>query len=128
MSDSKPSHHCLPRDTSFDSTLALQQEGSEFIRNRCQQMDTDVFETRLLMKPTICMVGRDAAKIFYDENKLQRSGAAPKRLKKTLFGQQGVQGLDGDAHRHRKAMFMALMTKQSLNELVKITHAYWLAR
>lgn len=126
MSDSQSSASPPPRAPGFDSTLALQQEGYDFIRNRCQQMDTDVFETRLLLKPTICMVGREASELFYDETKFKRSGAAPTRLKKTLFGQQGVQGLDGEAHRHRKAMFMTLMTKQSLDELVQTTHAYWL--
>lgn len=127
MSDTQSSASPLPNAPGFDSTLALQQEGYDFIRNRCQQMGTDVFETRLLLKPTICMVGREASELFYDETKFQRSGAAPSRLKKTLFGQQGVQGLDGEAHRHRKAMFMALMTKQSLDELVQTNHAYWLA-
>ncbi|MDO8826670.1 hypothetical protein [Methylophaga sp.] len=73
------------------------------------------------------MVGREASEIFYDENKFQRSGAAPKRLMKTLFGEKGVQGLDGEAHRRRNAMFMDLMTKQSLDELVQISHRYWLA-
>jgi len=46
---------------------------------------------------------------------------------KTLFGEKGVQGLDGEAHRRRNAMFMDLMTKQSLDELVQISHRYWLA-
>lgn len=127
MSDSNSLPLSIPRDTSFDSTLALKREGYDFIRNRCQQMNSDLFETRLLMKPTICILGHEAAKIFYDENKFQRGGAAPTRLKKTLFGQQGVQGLDGEEHRHRKAMFMNLMTKDSLDELVQITHSYWRA-
>lgn len=94
----------FPRDSSIDSTLALQREGYDFIRNRCHRMATDVFATRLLLKPTICMMGQEAAQLFYDDTKFQRSGAAPVRLKKTLFGQQGVQGLDGEAHLHRKAL------------------------
>lgn len=127
MSDNQSSTPSIPRSTGFDSTLALQKEGYDFIRNRCQQMQTDIFETRVLLKPTICMLGREASEIFNDETKFQRSGAAPTRVKKTLLGQKGVQGLDGEAHRHRKAMFMALMSKQSLDELVQTIHAYWLA-
>lgn len=36
---------------------------------------------------------------------------------KTLFGEGGVQSLDGEAHQHRKAMFMALMTRARVAEL-----------
>ncbi|MDO8826671.1 hypothetical protein [Methylophaga sp.] len=43
MSDNQTLLNTPPRDHSFDSTLALHQEGYDFIRNRCQQMDTDVF-------------------------------------------------------------------------------------
>jgi fatty-acid peroxygenase len=54
------------------------------------------------------MQGEEAAKVFYDENKFKRKKAAPKFVKKTLFGQGGVQGLDEDRHRHRKQLFMSL--------------------
>ncbi len=122
MSDSATS---MPRDKAFDNTLALYREGYDFIRNRCRQLDTDVFQTRILLKPTICMTGREAARLFYDQQKFQRSAAAPKRVMKTLFGQHGVQGLDGEEHRHRKAMFMALMSQQRIDDLVEITEASW---
>lgn len=124
MSDSAPH---IPRDKTFDSTYDLFQEGYDFIRNHCWQLGTDVFQTRIQLKPTICMMGREASLLFYDEQKFKRSGAAPKRVMKTLFGQQGVQGLDGQAHRHRKAMFMALMNEQSLEALLRITEASWLS-
>ncbi|WP_202971536.1 hypothetical protein [Methylophaga nitratireducenticrescens] len=71
MSDTQSSASPLPCAPGFDSTLALQQKGYDFIRNRSQQMDTDMFETRLLLKPTICMVGREASEIFYDETKFK---------------------------------------------------------
>lgn len=36
----------------------------------------------------------------------------PKLVLKTLFGQGGVQTLDGAAHHHRKNIFMDLMTRK----------------
>lgn len=99
----------IPQDRIIDSTLFLVFEGYKFISHRCQRYQSDIFQTRLLFKPTICFKGEEAAKVFYDPEKFTRQKAAPKRLQKTLFGQGGVQGMDGDAHRHRKEMFMSLM-------------------
>lgn len=46
-----------------------------------------------------------------------RHGAAPEPLQKTLLGVGGVQSLDGAAHQHRKAMFLALMTPGRIRTL-----------
>lgn len=73
------------------------------------------------------MCGRGAAEIFYDHDHFMRAGACPARVQKTLFGQGGVQGLDGAEHRHRKAMFMALMTTDEIARLVDIATMQWQA-
>jgi fatty-acid peroxygenase len=39
----------IPRDRAVDSTLAFRREGYAFISNRCNSMDTDLFEARLLL-------------------------------------------------------------------------------
>jgi fatty-acid peroxygenase len=52
----------------------------------------------------------EAARLFDDAERFQRAGAAPRRVKATLLGEGGVQSLDGEAHRRRKAMFMSPMT------------------
>lgn len=80
-----------------DSTLALFAEGYEFVSNRCRLVGSDVFETRLLRQPTICMRGRDAAELFYDRGRFSRAQAAPTPMVRVLFGRGGVQGLDGPA-------------------------------
>lgn len=98
----------IPRETQAESSLSLLGEGYSFIPSRCQRLGTDLFQVRLLMQNTICMSGEEAAKLFYDEQLFQRQHAAPRMLQKTLFGQGGVQGLDGDAHRHRKLLFLSL--------------------
>jgi fatty-acid peroxygenase len=115
----------IPCDKAFDSTLALLMEGYEFIPNRCRNYLTDIFQTRLLCQDVICMSGAEAARIFYDNKRFKRKGAAPKRIQKTLFGMGGVQGMDGTSHRDRKMMFMSIMTPQNLERLSKLTEAHW---
>ncbi|PLT33604.1 cytochrome P450 [Bacillus sp. V5-8f] len=100
----------VPEDKSLDNSLALMQEGYLFIKNRVNQYQSDLFETRLLGQKVICMSGEEAAKVFYDPERFQRTGAAPKRVQKTLFGENAIQTMDGEAHTHRKLLFMSLMT------------------
>ncbi|MEW6613269.1 MAG: cytochrome P450 [Pseudomonadota bacterium] len=115
----------IPRDTMPDSTLAFALEGYTFIRRRCQRYRADIFQTRLLFQRTICMLGAEAAELFYDTDRFERSGAAPRRVQETLFGRGGVQGMDGTAHRHRKAMFMELMSPASIQRLAELSVEQW---
>ncbi|HEY9771763.1 MAG TPA: cytochrome P450 [Coleofasciculaceae cyanobacterium] len=117
----------IPQDRSLDSTLALAFNGYKFISQRCRRYQSDIFQTRLLFQKTICFKGEEAAKAFYDPEKFRRKNAAPKRLKKTLFGESGVQGMDGAAHRHRKQMFMSLMSDEGIERLADLTRKQWLA-
>ncbi|MEZ4240474.1 MAG: hypothetical protein R3F59_30835 [Myxococcota bacterium] len=100
----------VPRDPAFDATARLLREGYTFIGNGCDRVDGDVFRTRLALRRTICLRGRDGAALFYDGERFERRGAAPSRLKATLLGRGGVQGLDGEDHLHRKALFMGIVT------------------
>ena len=102
----------------MDETLALLTEGYLFIKNRADQNKSDVYRTRLLGKDTICVTGREAAEIFYDAERFARTGAAPMRVQKTLTGVGTVQGLDGEVHAQRKALFMSLVQPDVLAELV----------
>ena len=115
----------IPKDRGFDDSLELLSEGYTFISKRCDDLQTDVFQTRLLLQKTICMCGRDAAELFYNRERFVRSGAAPRQLTQTLFGKGGVQGLDGEAHTRRKAMFMALMSEGELQRMVALTAEGW---
>lgn len=115
----------IPHDTGPDSTLAFRRDPYRFIARRCRQLGADVFQTRLLLRKTLCMSGPEAAAVFYDHSYFRRRGASPGRVQRTLFGKGGVQGLDGDTHRHRKAMFMALMTPENLDRLLAETEAAW---
>lgn len=107
----------IPSAKGFDSTLALLRNPYGFISETCRALDTDLFETRILLQETICMTGAAAAEAFYWEDRLIRAGSMPGRIQKTLLGQGGVQGLDGEAHQHRKKMFMSLMGTERIAAL-----------
>ncbi|HET8599211.1 MAG TPA: cytochrome P450 [Segeticoccus sp.] len=111
-----------------DDTLGLLADPYGFISSRARRVRRDVFTTRLLGRPVTCLTGPAAARFFYDEDHVVREGAAPGRVLDTLFGRGGVQGLDGEAHRHRKAMFMSLMTPEALDRLEQRFLEIWRQR
>jgi hypothetical protein len=115
----------IPRDKLPESTLALLLDPYRFVSKRCRLYQTDLFQARLMFENTICMKGHEAAELFYNEDHFIRGGVAPGWLKKTLFGVGGVQGLDGEAHRHRKQMFMSLMDPERIKRLGEITANYF---
>ncbi|WP_028784365.1 cytochrome P450 [Thalassobacillus devorans] len=115
----------IPREQTLDNSIALLREGYRFIPNRCRSYGSDIFETRLLGEKVICMSGDEAAELFYNKEKFTRKNAAPKRIQKTLFGENAIQGMDGEAHEHRKQLFMSLMTEKQLQRLSEITTEEW---
>lgn len=115
----------MPKEKGIEQGLSMFREGYMYISNRAQSFQSDVFETRLLGKKAICMVGREAAKIFYDKDKFTRKGAVPKRAQKTLLGEGGVQTLGGQAHLHRKAMFMRMMEPVALQRMRELIKHEW---
>ncbi|GAB3943465.1 hypothetical protein GCM10027614_32170 [Micromonospora vulcania] len=118
----------MPVDRSPDSTLALLRAGYRFIGERCDRYGGDVFQTRILLAPTICLRGRPAAVLFYDNERFQRQRAMPLRVQRTLTGRGGVQGLDGPEHRDRKGMFMSIMTPTAIGQLGQLFDDEWRAR
>lgn len=116
----------LPRDRLPDSTLAFLRDGYRFISTRCDRYGSDVFETRLLFEPVICMRGAEAARVFYSD-RFQRRGAMPAVGRKTVFGEGGVQSLDDGTHHHRKQMLMSLMTPAAIDDLAERFATGWRA-
>ena len=115
----------IPHDESLDNSLNLLEEGYLFINNRVERFKSDIFEARLLGQNVVCMRGKEAAKVFYDTEKFKRKGAAPKRIQQTLFGVNAIQTMDGEAHLHRKLLFMSLLTPPHQQELAKLTSKQW---
>ncbi|MBL1179035.1 cytochrome P450 [Pantanalinema sp. GBBB05] len=118
-------HKEIPSDRGIDHTLSLMLEGYHFVLNRCERYHSDIFQTRILFEKTICFRGEAAAQVFYDTEKFLRHNATPKRIQKTLLGEGGVQGLDGEAHRQRKQAFMSLMTPEHMGQLTELTRQQW---
>lgn len=116
----------VPHEQTLDSTIALLREGYLFINNRMDKYNTDIFVTHLLGQEVICMVGEEAAKVFYDSDRFQRNGAAPKRVQETLLGVQAIQTMDDQAHLHRKLLFMSLMTPPHQHRLAELAKEQWL--
>lgn len=75
----------IPTDKGFDSTLAFISDPFRLISKRCRDLRSDLFETRLRLRKTICMMGPEAAQLFYDVDKFVRRGAVPLRILSTLL-------------------------------------------
>lgn len=111
----------IAKDKSIDNTLDLMQDGYLFIKNRIEKYQSNLFETHLMGEKAICMSGEEAAKLFYNPELFERNDAAPKRIQKTLFGENAIQTMDGIEHIHRKALFISLLTpvqQKRLGELM----------
>lgn len=117
----------IPRENSLDSTLSLLSEGYTFISKRCERYESDVFETRLMLRQAICMMGEEASRMFFQPDRFTRRGAIPPTTLMLLQDRGSVQTMDGEAHRHRKRMFMSLMSAAGVDQLVERTAAQWQA-
>lgn len=116
----------FPRDKGLDNTLeVLLKEGYRYILDKKEELGTNVFETRLLGEKAICLSGVEAAQLFYDREKFTRDDAMPNRVLNTLFGQDGVQTLNGEEHDHRKELFMPLLSKEVIQHFHDIAAQQW---
>lgn len=95
-------------------------EGYLLLSKLREEAGTPVVKARLLNKEVIAVYGKDAAKKFYDPRNFKREGAMPKLVLKTLFGEGGVQTLDGKSHEKRKTIFMDLMTPKRMEDYHRI--------
>ncbi|MQX93198.1 cytochrome P450 [Sinorhizobium meliloti] len=119
----------VPRTSSIDSTLALLAEGYTFISARCDELRTDIFRTRLMLRPVLCMRGEAAAQLFYGSEDVTRVGSMPWTVLRLLQDKHSVQQLDGEMHRQRKKMFIDLaMSGGSVAGLVDRFRHHWLAQ
>lgn len=61
---------------------------------------------RVLGRPALLVAGEEGARLFYDTELMSRQGAVPAPLSDEIFGVGTIHGLDGSAHRHRKAIHL----------------------
>lgn len=112
----------------FESSLAFLREGYTFISARCDAAGEDLFTTRILGRPVVCVRGADAARMFYEGERFTRQGALPPTVVHLLQDKGSVQTLDGAAHHHRKALFTSMMSPESVASLVAGFERHWTTR
>lgn len=116
------------RSPLYDSAPALLARGYAWLPGLRRRAGGDV-TTRLLGKRAVGLRGPEAVRFFYDERHVTRAGVVPEPIKGTLFGKGGVHGLDGQAHRTRKAMFLTVLADpDSVARLVGRVGEAWEAR
>jgi fatty-acid peroxygenase len=118
----------IPRDKTFDCSLALLTNGYRFISERCERNGADLFRTRMLLRPAVCVSGEEAARMFYQPDRFSRKLAMPPQTLMSLQDVGSVQQMQGDAHRHRKQMFMSLMSPESIKRLGDLFEQKWTDR
>ncbi|KQQ87747.1 cytochrome P450 [Massilia sp. Leaf139] len=123
-----PVHRAIPQAQGFDNTIALLEEGYRFIGNRCDELGSDIFGTRLMLRAVVCMRGEAAARMFYQPGRFTRKGALPPTAMASLQGHGSAHVLDGEMHRVRKAMMMSLQSPASRARLVALAEAGWRER
>ena len=99
----------IPKDLSWDNRIQLMLEGYLFVQNRCNRLDTDVFQTKLNGKNVICMNGKEAAEIFFDEEKFEPLNNIPQLPNKNTNEKMTINSLDDQ------------MCEQLCNELLSST-------
>lgn len=117
------------KDKGIDNTAKIAKQGYLYTTNQRERLGVKdgVFETRALGgKKIIILSGKDGAELFYDNDKVERSGTLPKRVVNTLFGKGAIHTTTGKVHVDRKALFMSLMTEGNLQYLRELTRNHWL--
>jgi fatty-acid peroxygenase len=110
----------------LDQSLALLAKGYAWLPDLRRATGRRTLRTRLMGRPAVAVTGPDGARWFYDEAHVRREGGLPEPVVGTLFGKGAVHTLDGEAHRVRKAMFVALlMDDDGVRSLVERGEAAW---
>ncbi|NEM08634.1 cytochrome P450 [Geodermatophilus normandii] len=110
----------------LENSLALLTKGYAWLPDLRRAHGGRAVGTRLGGLPAVGIEGPEAARFLYDEDHVHRAHAIPEPVQGTLFGKGAVHTLDGEAHRVRKAMFVAmLMDGAGIDALVGRATAAW---
>jgi fatty-acid peroxygenase len=123
-----PVHRAIPQAPGFDNTIALLEEGYRFIGKRCDELGTDIFGTRLMLRRVVCVRGEAAARMFYQPGRFTRRRAIPPTTLASLQGHGSTLTLDGEMHRVRKAMMLSLQSPAARARLVALAEREWRKR
>ncbi|MGY1753750.1 cytochrome P450 [Blastococcus sp. SYSU D01042] len=110
----------------LENGLQLLTRGYGWLPDRRRQLGRRTVPTRLGGLKVLAIEGPDAARFLYDEDHVRRAHAIPEPVQGTLFGKGAVHTLDGELHRVRKAMFVALLMREDgIAALVEQATAAW---
>ncbi|MCF6746386.1 cytochrome P450 [Blastococcus sp. KM273128] len=113
----------MPR---LENSLKLLSKGYAWLPDERRRAGKAAVGVRLGGLPAVGIEGPEAARFLYDEDHVRRSHAIPEPVQGTLFGKGAVHTLDGEVHRVRKAMFVALLMREDgIASLVERTTAAW---
>jgi fatty-acid peroxygenase len=113
----------MPR---LENGLLLLAKGYGWLPDKRRASGRRTVPTRLGGMPAYGIEGPDAARFLYDEDHVRRAHAIPEPVQGTLFGKGAVHALDGQEHRVRKAMFVALLMREDgIDSLVQRTTGAW---
>src|SRR5690606_26220851 len=118
----------IPQENTLDGSLGLLLDGNLYITRRCDNFESDIFQTRLLLRTTFCIRGEEAARVFYTQGRLTRRGAIPATELKLSQDKGSVAAQDDNAHHWRKQLMMSLMTPQRIQQLVDLAVERWCHR
>lgn len=113
-----------------DHTLDLVLKGYTFASEARSRADDPRKGSRLLLRAlgrgALLVRGEQGVELFYDDARMQRRGAMPAFVGGGLFGKGSVHGLDDEAHRNRKALFVrALMDPGAVDALLEGSAREW---
>ncbi|MGY2082239.1 cytochrome P450 [Blastococcus sp. SYSU DS0539] len=113
----------MPR---LENGLKLLAKGYAWLPDERRRASGRTVATRLGGMPAYGIEGPEAARFLYDEDHVRRSHAIPEPVQGTLFGKGAVHSLDGEMHRVRKAMFVALLMREDgIASLVEQATTAW---
>jgi fatty-acid peroxygenase len=120
-----PRHAQTPQHVLAERGGGVLRTGYPYLRELRRRWDASSMEIRLLGRRTTVVAGPDGARLLYDESVMRRRGAVPRALRRTLFGDGAVHGLDGDAHKRRKAIFLDLLTPAAAKSIAESAAHWW---
>src|SRR5690606_9055076 len=113
----------IPQENTLDGSLGLLLDGNLYITRRCDNFESDIFQTRLLLRTTYCIRGEEAARVFYTQGRLTRRGAIPPTVLKLVQDKGSVAALDDKAQHWGKQVMIRLMTPVRIQQLVDLVEA-----
>jgi len=121
----------IPARAGLDRTAGVLRDGYPYLAERRRRWGAGpklggrAVELRLLGERTVCVGGPEAVRLFYEPEWFRRRDAIPRPLAFTLFGRNAVHLHDGQAHRQRKAMLLALLDPAAALRLAAVADQLW---